>query len=133
MRVLLDTDFCSLVLRGDPAAEQRLRRCHVTDVAIASVTWAEAMYGCARSVRGALLRRMWSELVVDWPILPFDARCAEAYARIRCDLERRGCVIGDRDMMIAGTAMVHDLDFVTSNLDEFQRVRGLRLEDWRVS
>ena len=133
MRILLDTDFCSLVLRGDVVAEGRLQQYRVSDVAIASVTWAEAMYGCARSERGALLWRMWSELVVDWPILPFDARCADVYALIRSDLERKGCVIGDRDMMIAATAMEHDLAFVTNNLDEFRRIPGLRIEVWRPS
>jgi len=130
MRYLLDTSLCSMVLRGCSPAERRLRQCRIEDMAISSVTWAEAMYGCARSQRGAMLREMWLQLVANWPIVPFDDRCAEAYARIRSGLERQGCVIGDRDMMIAATALVHGLVLVSNNTDEFQRVPDLRVENW---
>jgi len=49
---------------------------------------------------------------------------------IRADLERRGCVIGPYDLMIAGHARSRGLVVLTSNLGEFQRVQGLRCEDW---
>jgi tRNA(fMet)-specific endonuclease VapC len=39
--------------------------------------------------------------------------------------------IGPYDVLIAGQAMARDMILVTHNTQEFGRVPGLRLEDWR--
>ncbi|MEK9845690.1 PIN domain-containing protein, partial [Thalassospira sp.] len=52
------------------------------------------------------------------------------YGDIRSTLEREGKVIGPYDMMIAGHARSHGLILVTNNTREFERVDGLRLENW---
>lgn len=130
MTHLLDTCTCSWLIRGHRDCHQRLRRSSPTRLAIAAVTWAEGLYGCERSPRGHILRELWTVLTCDWRVIPFDRVCAEHYARLRADLERRGCVIGDRDLMIAATALAHGLVLVTANDTEFSRVRGLRVENW---
>jgi tRNA(fMet)-specific endonuclease VapC len=63
-------------------------------------------------------------------VLPFDARAADHAADIRANLERRGQTIGAYDLLIAGHARSLGLVVVTGNLAEFQRVEGLRCEDW---
>jgi tRNA(fMet)-specific endonuclease VapC len=62
--------------------------------------------------------------------IPFDAAAAREAARVRIDLERRGLLIGPLDLLIAGTALSRGATLVTSNVGEFRRIRGLRLEDW---
>jgi len=64
------------------------------------------------------------------PELPFDRTAAMAAADIRVDLENRGMVIGPYDLLIAGHALSNHLTLVTSNVGEFQRVTGLKLESW---
>jgi tRNA(fMet)-specific endonuclease VapC len=130
MTHLLDTCVCSLILRGDPRCCLRVNRIRPERLGISAVTWAEGMYGCARSPRGPVLREMWALLAADWRVLPFDRSCADRYANLRAELERHGGAIGDRDMMIAATALVHDLVLVTANDTEFGRVPRLRLENW---
>lgn len=39
-------------------------------------------------------------------------------------------VIGQLDLLIAGTALSRSAILVTNNCEEFGRIRGLRLEDW---
>lgn len=56
---------------------------------------------------------------------------AEATAKARAILKRRGRPIGAYDILIAGTALAHDLTVVTANFREFRQVEGLRVEDWR--
>jgi tRNA(fMet)-specific endonuclease VapC len=73
---------------------------------------------------------VWQALAAEWHVVPFDRACAEHYARLRADLEQRGCVIGDRDMMIAATALAHNLVLLTDNAAEFARIPGLRIETW---
>ncbi|MGI4950193.1 MAG: PIN domain-containing protein [Janthinobacterium lividum] len=62
--------------------------------------------------------------------LPYDSAAAAHTADIRADLKRQGRSIGAYDVMIAGHARSRGLVVVTGNLKEFQRVDGLRSEDW---
>ena len=64
-------------------------------------------------------------------VLPYDRMAAEATAKARANLKRRGRPIGAYDVLIAGTALAHGLIVVTSNVREFKQVEGLRVEDWR--
>lgn len=67
---------------------------------------------------------------LDMPILPFDAADARAAAEVRADLKRKGTPIGPYDTLIAGQALARGLIVVTGNRREFERVAGLRVEDW---
>ena len=65
-------------------------------------------------------------------ILPFDAKAAAQYGAIRADLQRKGALIGQMDMLIAAHAKSHGLTIVTNNMREFSRVEGLATEDWTI-
>ena len=45
-------------------------------------------------------------------------------------LEKQGKKIGDMDMFIAATALEENLILVTGNTDHFERIPGLRIENW---
>jgi predicted nucleic acid-binding protein len=55
-------------------------------------------------------------------------RAAEIYGSLR----RRGQPISDADLLIAATALLHDLSLVTGNEDHFKRLDGLRIINWRT-
>ena len=54
------------------------------------------------------------------------ARAAEIYA----DLRQRGELIGDADILIAASALIQGFGVVTNNVDHFQRIRDLHVENW---
>lgn len=62
--------------------------------------------------------------------LPFDDVAAEAYARVRRELDTKGTPIGPNDLLIASIALTNDLTLVTHNTKEFGRVPGLPIDDW---
>lgn len=131
MRYLVDTNIASFAMRAQRNVAPRLESCRCADLAIASVALAEGLFGCARlGQSGQQKWAVWQALAAEWQVVPFDRACAEHYARLRADLERRGCVIGDRDMMIAATALAHGLVLVTDNDTEFSRIPGLQVENW---
>jgi tRNA(fMet)-specific endonuclease VapC len=66
------------------------------------------------------------------PILDFTTEDARAAAEVRTSLEGRGTPIGSFDTLIAGQALARDLTLVTRNRREFERVDGLRVEDWEA-
>ena len=64
-------------------------------------------------------------------ILPFEERDADCSGKIRSSLRQKGTPVGGYDVLLAGTALNRELILVTSNLCEFNRIDGLRLENWR--
>lgn len=61
-----------------------------------------------------------------WTVLPFEDAAAARFGRLRGD----GVRIGSMDLKIAAIALVHDALLLSANLRDFQRVRGLRVENW---
>jgi predicted nucleic acid-binding protein len=68
----------------------------------------------------------------DSPELPFDPMAAMQSASVRAYLEARGLPIGPYDTLLAGQALVLALTLVSANVKEFNRVPGLRVENWQV-
>ena len=69
-------------------------------------------------------------LLADIEILPFDTGAAEGYGEIRAELERKCTSTAPLDMMIAGHARSLGYTVVTNSIKEFERIDGLRLENW---
>jgi tRNA(fMet)-specific endonuclease VapC len=64
--------------------------------------------------------------------LPFDQAAARMAGGIRGLLESRGEMIGPYDVLLAAQALAANLTLVTANVQEFQRVPGLSLENWTL-
>ena len=73
---------------------------------------------------------MLAEFLAPLEVIPFDEDAAESHGDLRATLEKSGRPIGPLDTLIAGHALSLDATLVTNNTREFQRVRGLRLENW---
>lgn len=131
MTYLLDTNaWISLLNRHDSPVAGHLKQVEESTVAMCSVVKTELYYGAMKSTRVEANLDLLGRLFERFSCLPFDDAAAEACARIRADLSRRGSPIGPYDCMIAATALSHELTLVTHNVAEFRRVDGLRIEDW---
>jgi tRNA(fMet)-specific endonuclease VapC len=91
---------------------------------------AEIEYGIAKSGRRKHNRLVFDSLLSGFRVLPFDAAAARLYGPIRAHLEKRGRLIGPYDLMIAAHAQSLDAVLVTDNTKEFDRVAGLKTENW---
>jgi tRNA(fMet)-specific endonuclease VapC len=131
---LFDTDILSNLLRRMPSTTliAKLASVPPEQQFTSSITLGELVYGAHKlGTRGtALLERLETTLLPNLPVLPFDAAAARRYGEVRADLERRGLPIGEADLRIAAIALVRDFTVVTGNLRHFQRVPGLRVENW---
>lgn len=130
LKYLLDTSIAIYVIKRRPAAMLDVFNRHAGRMAISSVTLAELLHGAEKSQRRehslAVVEDFSSRLVV----LDYTAKAAAHYGDIRADLERKGTPIGVNDLLIAGHARSEGLVLVTNNLREFERIDGLRLENW---
>ena len=82
------------------------------------------------SLNPARAREVLSALISQIEVPPITPDVAEVYSRIRASLSRRGLLIGQNDLWIAAHAMAGDYTLVSDNTREFERVEGLRLENW---
>ncbi|MBW4023808.1 MAG: type II toxin-antitoxin system VapC family toxin [Proteobacteria bacterium] len=130
LRYALDTNLCIRVLRDRPSGLRARFNAHAEALCLFDVVLYELLYGAERSNDPARVRREVEHFAARLTVLPFDSEAAAHTADIRSDLEQRGCAIGPYDLMIAGQARSRGLVIVTGNLGEFQRVQGLRCEDW---
>lgn len=131
MRYMLDTNICIYSIKHKPESVfRRLQEHDPSEICISSVTYAELVHGVEKSQAVEKNRLALTLLLASIEILDFDALAAEAYGKIRADLEKGGTPIGPLDMMIAGHAKSLDYCIVTNNTKEFSRVRGLKLENW---
>ena len=128
---LLDTNICiHLIKRKPERVLDRLRLIDINTVAVSSITVAELQYGVAKSAHqeqnGLALAAVLAPLGVE----PFDDAAAAGYGTVRAALERAGTPIGSLDMLNASHALALGRTIVTNNAREFQRVAGLKLENW---
>lgn len=128
---LLDSDVCIEFMRGRlPEVYERFQKSEPSLYGVSAVVYGELMTGAAKSRNPEGNRFMTECFAAPFEIVPFDKKCAEAYATVRADLEGRGCKIGPKDMMIAATALANSAVLVTNNVGEFGRVKGLQIEQW---
>ncbi len=132
-RFMLDTDTCSYIMkRSHPLVVKRLQAVAVGDVCMSVVTKAELLYGVEVSPRRAHDGAALAAFLPYVDAVPFDEDAAAHYAEIRANLKRRGAMIGANDLFIAAHARALDLTLITNNTAEFERVEGLRLENWAI-
>jgi tRNA(fMet)-specific endonuclease VapC len=127
---LLDTSVIVAALRRHVTVRGRLAAVSPEDVAVPSVAVAELAYGAERSADPGRARVVWRDFVEPYDVVAFDRAAAEAHGRLRFVLRARP--IGERDLLIAATALAHGLTLVTNNTRGFGRVPGLAVEDWTV-
>jgi len=131
MRYMLDTNICIYAIkRGPREVIERLKEHNTSEICISSVTYAELIHGVEKSKAVDKNCIALTLLLTDIEILPFDISAAEGYGEIRTELERKGALIDPLDMMIAGHARSLGYTVVTNNIKEFERIDGLRLENW---
>jgi tRNA(fMet)-specific endonuclease VapC len=131
LRYLLDTDILVAIRRGRPAeVRARFEQLQSGEAALSVISYGELLYGIEKHQMGPEPLRRLEELVNLIPVLPLSPDAARIYGVNRADLARRGEIIGANDLWIAAHAQASDLILVSNNEREFNRIGGLKLENW---
>lgn len=128
-RFMLDTNMCIYLMKNQPAqVAKRFAQCHVGDVVMSAITYAELEYGVEMSEHRAREQRNLAALIEDIPVAPFDAAAAQAYGPIRkATRERKRDHL---DKLIAAHAAALDVALVTNNERDFLDYPGVKIENW---
>lgn len=130
IQYLLDTNIVIYVIKHRPIEVLETFNQHANRMAISSITLAELFHGAEKSSKPGHNYSVIEDFASRLEVLSYATKAAQHYGSIRSDLERRGQPIGVNDLHIAAHARSEGLVLVTNNLNEFDRVSGLLLENW---
>lgn len=131
MRYMLDTNVCIDYLKGNSNnIRDRIISAPDGTLCISAITFSELMFGVENSSNREKNLAALNFFLLKIDIVPYDDQAAYAYGEIRKQLKQKGRIIGGMDMLIAAYARSSDAVLITHNTREFNRVQGLRIEDW---
>jgi len=134
MKYLLDTNIVSYFLRDAfPGLSEHILDSTPDTLAISVISAGELRYGLSKlpsSKRATELVNRLDALLAAIPVLPLPVDAAQHYGNIRAKLEVAGTPIGGNDLWIAAHALTQNLTLVTNNTRGFERVPGLKVENW---
>lgn len=132
MPFLLDTSALSEPLKRSPKAAfmRRLGEVPAREIFTSSVCLMELRYGCSLRGNDGLWERIQQVILAHVRVLPFSGAEATRCGDLLALLSRSGTQIGTEDTQIGATALVHHCHVVTFNKKHFEKIPGLRIENW---
>jgi tRNA(fMet)-specific endonuclease VapC len=127
---LLDTNMVIYIQRGVPSVLSRLNELGAQHVALSSIVVAELAYGVEKSANRQRNRKVLEVFLSEVRVLPWAGDAMWHYARHNHALRRSGQRIGEMDLLIGCHALALNAVCVTNNTREFERIEGLKLENW---
>ena len=130
MKYLLDSNICIYLINNRPAhVRDRLVMAGQGNVGISALAFAELAFGVTKSLQPQSRQKL-EDFIDKLTVLPWPKLAVWHYARTRQALESTGRRISEMNLLIASHALAEDLIVVTNNTREFERVEGLKLENW---
>jgi tRNA(fMet)-specific endonuclease VapC len=126
---LIDTDTCSAHLRQKSPVTSRFLQytgqLHVSVITVGELyTWALRAKAPPQRMQSLL------EMLTDVTVLDVTGVVAAEFGRMRAELMDIGRPAPDMDLLIAATAVAHNLTVVTHNTVDFAGIPGVRTIDW---
>ncbi len=129
MKYLLDANICIFFFRGRYNINERINTAGIENCAISEITLAELVYGAEFSSNPKKNHGLISDLTEQIVVVSIFDSILE-YGQQKARLRKQGTLISDFDLLIGSTAIANGLTMVTQNTKEFERLKGIELENW---
>ncbi|MBQ7494720.1 MAG: PIN domain-containing protein [Bacteroidaceae bacterium] len=130
-RYILDTNILIELIRENPVVLECLRKVGTENCCMSVISSHELHYGAYHAPyhyqKQELIRIR--KVMRHFPVIPLPEDGSD-FGRIKANLIKRGLIIDDFDISIAGTAMKEGMIIVTDNIRHFARIEGLHVENW---
>ena len=127
---LLDTDILIYNFKGYECIRDKLRE-HISEpICLSVISLMELYYGAYKSDKIESNLAKIKTLESSLTIIRIGEEVVELFGMLKSKLESKGKTLDDFDLIIASSALTHNLTLVTNNTRHFRRIDGLRLENW---
>ena len=131
IRYLLDTDICIyLIKKHPPEVLARFQQTQLKQLHISTITVFELYFGIEKNNSQQRNLVALENFMAPLTLVDFSVESAKKAAKIRSILQKQGTPIGAYDLQIAAIAVAENMTLLTHNVREFERVKGLKLENW---
>lgn len=134
MKYLLDTCVITDFIKNQEKTVRRIKEERPKDLCISVITIFEIGYGIEKvkgTKQGEYISKTSKLLTDEIREIVLGHDVAEEGSKIRVELDNIGTQIGSYDLLIGATARYYGLIMATSNVREFERIEGLKIENWR--
>lgn len=128
-RYMLDTNTVSHFIKGVDNVRNKLISVPISALAISAITEGELLFGVAKKPDAKQLSLVVHEFLIRVDVLPWDSAAAACYGTLRANLQKKGKVLGNLDLLIAAHALSLGIVLITNDR-AFTQVDGLKIEDW---
>ncbi len=128
-RYLLDTNIISFYLKGDTSLKEKVLN-NIGSIAISIISYYEIVSGL-QSINAVKRIDEFDKFCELIDIINLDRVSILASCKIYSSLKKSGNLIDDIDILIAGIAKSNNLVMVTDNTQHFERIEGLKVENWK--
>ncbi|MDO8724691.1 MAG: PIN domain-containing protein [Candidatus Methanoperedens sp.] len=130
MNYLLDTNICVYWLKGYEKIESRALKAGLDCISISFITLSELYFGAYKSQKVKKNLLNIEKLKKRLHVIESNDMICEIFGKTKVSLIENGNIIDDADIFIAACALLEDTTLVTNNIRHFDRIKGLKLENW---
>lgn len=130
MGFLLDTNILIYRLKNAGNVNNNFFKNISEPMSISVISYGELVFGAEKSDmrdRNLLTAYKIKEI---FPVLNITSNVMDVFGKIKAAVVKSGRIIDDMDLLIAATALAHNLTLVTHNTKHFENIMELKLEDW---
>ena len=128
-KYLLDTNICIYFLKGLFNLDKEIEKAGLSNCYVSEITIAELKFGAENSEHQEKNRKTVDLFLSTFTIIPI-FNSLDVYAKEKTRLRKKGFPLDDFDLLIGATAISNNLTLVTRNLSDFERLKGIELENW---
>lgn len=127
--ILLDTNICIRILRGDKTVLPHYLQ-HAGNVAVSFMTVAELYYGVEKSSSPKKNRVLVESFLSVMPVVQSSDGILRRFGQLKAEISTSGRMLEDADILIAATALEMNAPLATGNVKHMSRFKELVLQTW---
>jgi tRNA(fMet)-specific endonuclease VapC len=128
-KYLLDTNIISFYLKGDMSLKEKVSD-NINSLAVSIISYYEIVSGL-QSINASKRIKEFEKFCDLIEIVNLNKESIIASCKIYSTLKNSGKLIDDVDILIAGIALSSNYTFITDNTKHFERIKNLKIENWK--
>jgi len=130
-KYLLDTDICIFILQQKFFIKEKVTSVGIVNCFVSAITIAELTFRAYQSNDYESHKADFQQIMSLATVLPI-LDSLDIYGKEKARLRKEGNLTPEFDLLIATTALHHDMTLVTNSTKHMSRIEGIQLENWTV-
>ena len=130
MAYLIDTNIIIYSIKGNPAVHDNFLKNENIPKSISVITYGELLFGAKKSQNYEKNIAIVYRIKELFPIIDIDKAIIETFSELKASMQKSGSAIDDFDLLTASTALTMNSTLITNNEKHFNRIKGLKTENW---